>query len=172
MTFVVLFLLAVVWAIYLASWLRNRGMHRNVNSISSFSKHLSVLERTSPGGPLRPVAGYSGPVGRAQASPSMTRNELRRRRRDVLFGLAGAAVVTLGLAVVAGGPFLLLHLLVDVALAAYVVLLVRLKRLADDRRTKVRYLQPGATIATMSTLASPAVDEMPYLVPQRAASAQ
>jgi hypothetical protein len=166
-TFVVLFLLAVVWAVYLASWLRNRGMHRNVNSISSFSKHLSVLERTSPGASLRPVGGYSGPVGRPLgAGPAMSINDVRRRRRDVLFGLAGAAVVTFGLAVVVGGPFLLLHLLIDVALVGYVVLLVRLKRLAEDRRTKVRYLQPGATMA------GPVGAEVPYLVPQRAASAQ
>ena len=46
-TFVVLFLLAVIWAVYLASWIRSRSEHRSVNSISSFNKHLSVLERTS-----------------------------------------------------------------------------------------------------------------------------
>ena len=65
----VLFLLAVVWAIYIASWARSRTEHRSVNSISSFTKHLSVLERTTPGrssGPTR-LAGSPAPV-RSSAS--------------------------------------------------------------------------------------------------------
>jgi Flp pilus assembly protein TadB len=50
-TFVVLFILAVVWALYLASWLRSRAQgRRSNNSIASFNKHLSVLERARPAG--------------------------------------------------------------------------------------------------------------------------
>ena len=57
----VLFILAVVWALYLASWLRSRAQgRRNSNSIASFNKHLSVLERARPAGlqsePLRPAS--------------------------------------------------------------------------------------------------------------------
>lgn len=143
----VLFLLAVVWAVYLASWLRGRSEHRSVNSISSFSKHLSVLERTSPGhlgggrntvvtGSANRAANLYAPTRRG----GMRLSEARRRRRDVLFALGGAALVTLMLAVVAGGMFLWLHLAVDVLLATYVVLLVRSQQLASERRAKVRYL--------------------------------
>ena len=49
MTILVLFVLAVVWAVYLVSWIRSRTEHHRVNSISSFSNHLSILERAAPG---------------------------------------------------------------------------------------------------------------------------
>lgn len=160
-----LFLVAVGWAIYLASWLRSRTEHRSVNSISSFNKHLSVLERTSParaGLPAvssrRPAAqlppGY-GPVGRRSV---MSLDEARKRRRDVLFALAGTALVTLAAAVAIGGAFVALHLLTDVLLAGYVALLVRAQRLAVERQAKVRYLAP--------TMAA----DVPYLVTQSASA--
>jgi hypothetical protein len=72
----------------------------------------------------------------------MRLDEARRRRRDVLYGLLGAAFVTFALAVIAGGVLLWLHLLVDVLLVTYVALLVRAQRLAQERRAKVRYLAP------------------------------
>lgn len=149
----VLFLLAVVWAIYLASWFRSRVPHRNVNSISSFSRHLSVLERTSPSRqlgtgsgqwpserasvtPLYPPAHY-GSISRRSA---MSKGEARRRRRDVLYVLGGAALVTLLGAVALGGVFVWMHLLTDAALVAYTALLARAQHLASERRAKVRYL--------------------------------
>jgi hypothetical protein len=174
-TFVVLFLLAVIWAIYLASWLKSRGEHRSVNSISSFNKHLSVLERTSParqGVSAVPNRAPAGSVGYGPATygmatygmgrpPSvMTRSEARRRRRDVLFALGGAVLITLMLTVVLGGPFLWLQLLADALLVGYVVLLVRSQRLAVERRSKVRYLPPVG-VGDMD----PA-----YLVPQSASA--
>lgn len=175
MTFVVLFLLAVVWAVYVASWLRNRSEHRNVNSISSFSKHLSVLERTSPAGPYR--AGNAGPGYFPGCAPvaqpgSMTVGQARRRRRDVLFALVGAAAVTLVLAVVVGGSTVYLQLLADVLLVGYVVALVRAQRMAQDRRAKVRYLQPYAPsyAAVGRPSAATASGEVAYLVPRSASA--
>ncbi len=142
----VLFVLAVIWAVYLASWLRGRSEHRSVNSISSFNKHLSVLERTSPArqgsaGGGRSSVTYTG-YGPLRRPAAMTRGEARRRRRDVLFVLAGAVLVTLMLAVLAGGLLVYLQLLADVALVGYLGLLVHTQRLAADRRNKVRYLAP------------------------------
>lgn len=171
MTFVVLFVLAVIWAVYLASWLRGRVEHRSVNSISSFNKHLSVLERTSPArheaASMRPQGGSRGalpyptydPAGRRAGA--MSRSQARRRRRDVLFALAGAVLVTLMLAVLAGGMFVYLQLLADVALIAYVGLLLHTQRLATERRNKVRYLAP---VGSMGELDSP------YFVPQSASA--
>ena len=155
-----LFILAVVWAVYLVSWARSRSENRSVNSISSFSKHLSVLERTTPGGrssartrladspaPLR-----SGSLARPAFAPTryrpagtvMSRRQARERRKNVLFALVGAALVTLLLTLVVGGAFLYLHLLIDLMLVAYVVLLAQTQRLAVERQQKVRYLQPVA----------------------------
>lgn len=146
----VLFLLAALWAVYLASWFRGRS-ERSVNSISSFNKHLSVLERTSPArhglpavqthtsrATVTPLYGPVPVVGRRPGT--MTVSEARRRRRDVLFVLGGAALVTLLLAVVAGGIFVWMQVLADVLLLTYAGLLVRTQQLAADRRAKVRYL--------------------------------
>lgn len=154
MTFVVLFVLAVIWGVYLATWWFSRAEQRGVNSIASFSRHLSVLERTSParaaiGGSFgrssvsgRPVARPTplypavGPAPR----PRMSRAEVQRRRANVLFALAAAAVVTLLFVPFLGSFAFVLHLLVDVALVTYVVLLVRARKLRDEQRAKVRYL--------------------------------
>ncbi len=114
MTFVVLFILAVVWALYLASWLRSRAHHRSRNSISSFSRQLIVLDRTRSdevlGGstlPLgasgRPVVSSSSRLTYAPIDPlvrppqvrgflsgaPITRQDAQRRRRDVLLLLGG-----------------------------------------------------------------------------------
>ena len=142
----VLFILAVVWAVYLASWFRSRTEHRRVNSISSFNRHLSVLERTSPARhgisavarSPRPPSIY-GPV--RTAGPGMTLTDARRRRRDVLYALTGVALVGLVLAVTLGGPFVVLCVLAVALLAGYVVALVRAQQLAQERRAKVRYLR-------------------------------
>jgi hypothetical protein len=155
-TFVVLFILAVAWAIYLVNWARSRSEHRSVNSISSFNKHLSVLERTSPGrgaaptriagpAPQRSTASLARPAFAPtpyRRSAAMTRSQVRERRKNVLMGLAGAVMVTLVLAIGVGGPTIYLNLIADALLAAYVVVLVQMRRLAEERYAKVRYLQP------------------------------
>jgi hypothetical protein len=128
-----------------------------VNSISSFNKHLSVLERTSPGRGAAPTR-IAGPAPQRSAvslarpafaptpyrrSGTMSRHQARERRKNVLMGLAGAVMVTLVLAIGLGRSFLYLNLLADALLAGYVVLLVQLRRLAEERQHKVRYLQPA-----------------------------
>lgn len=145
----VLFILAVVWSVYLFTWFRARRDHRGVNSISTFSRHLSVLERTSPArpsgsslvarptgrpAPLYPAVGYQPP------RPAMSLDAARRRRRNVLYALAGAALATMVMIPFMGSMMVVLHLLVDVMLGAYIVLLVRTQRLAAERQDKVRYL--------------------------------
>jgi hypothetical protein len=165
-TFVVLFVLAVIWAVYLASWIRSRTEQRSVNSISSFNKHLSVLERTSPGRQSGAVGGSGGsgylPIhGSVRRNGGMTRSEARRRRRDVLFALSGAALVTLMLTVVLGGQFLWLQLATDVVLVGYVALLLNIRRIDVERRNKVHYLAPVGPGGEL---------DAPYLVPQSASA--
>ncbi len=70
----------------------------------------------------------------------MSRHQARERRKNILCTLAGAAVVTLTLTVFVGGPMVYLQLLTDLMLAAYVVALVQMRRLAEERQHKVRYL--------------------------------
>ena len=153
----VLFILAAVWAIYAVFWFRGRSEHRSVNSISSFSQHLSILERTSPRRSAPPTR-IAGPAPQAnpaslarpafapvsyRPAPTMTRRQARERRKNVLLGLASATLVTLALSVLIGGAFWYLQLLCDLLLVGYVFLLVQLQRVAMERQHKVRYLTPA-----------------------------
>lgn len=142
MTFLVLFVLAVVWAVYLVSWLRNRSSTRRVNSINSFSTHLSILGRTAPEAPVLPVAPRSAPLGSGQYfAPVRPRlSPQQKRRRDVLIGTAGATGATFLLSMLAGGVMWLLFLLCLGALVGYVALLVDAQKRKMERRTKVRPL--------------------------------
>lgn len=142
----VLVILAVVWAVYLASWLRSRNETRSVNSISSFSRHLSVLERTAPG--ARQGADFGAARSRAGLAPSMnvavvrrpTLSAAKKRRRDILVGLLTATSVTALAAWLMGGMFLVLFVLTLGLTGAYVALLAQTQRRAVEAQEKVRYL--------------------------------
>ena len=58
-------------------------------------------------------------------------------------------------------PFLMIHLVVDALLAAYVGLLLRAKRVAEERAIKVRYLAPARR---------PAAGSQPALALRRSAA--
>ncbi|MEA2973270.1 MAG: hypothetical protein QOG82_1728 [Actinomycetota bacterium] len=100
----------------------------------------------SGGGPTpgrAPVA-----PGRPRTSSSAAaRSRTLRRRRDVLTGLAATVVVTLLLAVVTSlaSMFVLLHLLADVLLIAYVALLIHQRNQAAAREMNVRFLPNTGT---------------------------
>ena len=82
------------------------------------------------------------------------RADVLRRRQQVLVGLMGATVVSLGGAVVGADPRLwVVHGLVVGASAAYLTALRRLKTLAVERRTKVRYF-PAAPASSPAAAAS------------------
>lgn len=142
MTFLVLFVLAVVWAVYLVSWVRSRTSHRRVNSISSFSNHLSILERTAPATVSVPVAPRTAPLqGGEYFAPHRPRlSPQKKRRRDVLFATAGATALTFLLGLAMGGAAWMLFLLSLAAFVGYVVLLANLQKQKLERRAKVRQL--------------------------------
>lgn len=116
--YVILVLLALLWGAFFVSWYRSRSAQR-VDSVARFSRHLSVLERATPGQvvPLRTVAPSERGVHRISSTPSVPRAvtvepapattltlaEAYQRRRTVLVGLAGSAAVTLVGALLAGG---------------------------------------------------------------------
>jgi hypothetical protein len=178
---VILFILAVLWAGLIYSWLRERRDGHSVNSISSFNKHLSTLERTSPANqgisvvsaepinpPSRPLVAPAspmafGPVNR-RPTAGMSVGMARRRRLNILVGLGGAVAVTLLLGLVmGGGRLLMVNVVLDLSLAAYVGLLVRAQRIGAERRSKVRYLP---TVARLSRQG----DRSPGLLLQRSAN--
>jgi len=132
--------LAIVWAIVLLpEAIKRLSGVRGSDSIRSFNNQLSSLQR--PGG--RSGAGAAAGSGRATVSGTSNVIDMRRRspqstaatrpvapavrkrRQEVLATLGAAAVLTLLCTVAFGGAFLWLHLLADVLLVAYVVLLVQ-----------------------------------------------
>ncbi|MEX1218436.1 MAG: hypothetical protein WEA11_07965 [Acidimicrobiales bacterium] len=152
MTILVLFVLAVVWAVYLVSWIRSRTEHRRVNSISSFSNHLSILERAAPGSSSStvPVAdGSTALRGSEYFAPHRPKlSPQKKRRRDILFGLAGATGVTLLGAFAFGGVMVFFFLLSLGSLGAYVALLANVQKQKIERQAKVRYMS-GSTIGAL-----------------------
>ena len=170
-TVLVLVILAMIWAaVLLPPYLQNRRESRPGDSIASFRRQLSVLERTTPDGRSRALGRLE--AGREQAdrrvvaayaarqvspatmnrsalghpgSAALRRAEARRRRRDVFLTLLGAVGVTFLLAVAMGGMVWMLHLAIDVAFAGYVALLVKVQQDSVEKELKVRYLPPAAS---------------------------
>ena len=166
MSLVVLLILAVVWGVFLVPQIvRARADRGPADSIGSFRNQLSMIEQSLPGGfhsrvsPINArrqpqVASYNRmPIGAPVGSPRLgaylppTRSELQKRRRDVLLSLLAAVVATLALGLLFR-PALVLNGFADVAFAAYVTMLVRVRTIAAERDVKVRYL-PGPVAAPM-----------------------
>ncbi len=165
-TFVILIALILLWGIVLVPpWIKKRS-HRSTSAdaIAVFSQQLSRLDRGSVDPdraavlPLRPAATGSlanGPTpaerqaslhARPGTSPlPRSADDARRRRRTVLLGLGAAAFVTLLGAIGVGGGFIVLHLLVDIALLGYVLLLVQYQRRLEEVHYKVRPIRPART---------------------------
>ncbi len=147
----VLLILALLWAaVLLPPILRSRNAGRQANPIGDYTQRLNVLGnhsvshlgRTSArprrhlqvvpsgarsGSTRRPVT-EARPPARAprpgQGAP--VASAAQKRRRDILFVLAGMAGASLLLLLVVRSPMVIfLQLLCDVALAAYIFLLIR-----------------------------------------------
>ncbi len=136
----VLVILAVVWAAVLVPpFVRNRRDGRPDNSVLSFRAQLSTLERATPGTTLRAHA----PAGRPVAAAPRASAAVKRRRRDVLVGLAGTSAFSLLLVLAFGGTLLtLFFLLTASAFGLYVYALRQLQLRALERDAKVRTLRP------------------------------
>jgi membrane protein implicated in regulation of membrane protease activity len=138
----VLFILAVIWAaVLLPPYLQNRSESRPADSISSFQRQLSVLERRAV--VVNPAL-RSTSQGRSFAAElpaiRLSRSEAKKRRRDVFFTLAGAAGLTFLMALLLGGPVWGLQVVCDLLLGAYTMMLIQTQQRAAERDTKVRYL--------------------------------
>ncbi len=134
--------------------LRRTGPHATRSVASDWSRGPSYGGRSSaPVTSLTARRAQSGsrPVGyssyapragaRAPMSVSVARSQAQRRRRDVFTALVAAAAGSLLVGLVPGLRIVLLvHLAIDILLAAYVALLIRQRSLAAEREMKVRFL--------------------------------
>lgn len=134
---------------------RSRVEGRPADSIKQFHRHLRVLNGTEPHGYSRTLTAQVGspvitaPATYRRSTPSSA--ELRRRRtlerrRNVLFVLTGLCVGTLLFAVVGGPKVFLVNVVCDLLLAGYVATLVRIRNVASERETKLRYLPRQAQV--------------------------
>ncbi len=140
--------LAVVWAVVLLPELvRKVAGSRHSDTIRSFNQQLSVLDRSGSPSPRPDESARPAPRGRSNVIDLSTRSGragsapapsaagvapvspwVRKRRQDVLIGLGSAAVLTLICTVAFGGAFLVLHLLADLILVAYLVALAQVRQ--------------------------------------------
>jgi hypothetical protein len=186
----VLLILAVLWAAVLVPpVLRSRSESRRRGSVGDFAPPLNAPsgKRARPGrsldavpaprlGSIRPP----GPAGHPSRGPRSRRAGSRpiasgaaapmtpaqRRRRNVLIILAGGAIASLLVGLVLGSPIpWIVHVLADVLLVVYVVMLVQYKK-----RGSLAALQndidtwPPASRST-GPLAHPRVPPRPKLAP-------
>ncbi len=173
MTTLVILALIAIWAtVLIYPILRARTEGGFGDSIGTFRRHLSVLERAAPNSvspanrlrlpqspgipPYRPgVRGRagSGPArsvpGRryspaAATAATVRRRKLQRRRRDVLFTLLTGMIGSLLLGFIPGLSMMLVVCAgFVVLLAGYVGLLIRLRNLATEREMKLTLLPPA-----------------------------
>jgi hypothetical protein len=128
--------LAVVWAIVLLpEFIRKVASGRHSDTIRSFNHQLSVLDRSGPDDraranviDLRSRAG--GQRRRSSVAAQPVPMSVRKRRQEVLTVLGAAAVLTLLCTVAFGGLFLVLHIVADILLVTYLVLLAQVNQAA------------------------------------------
>ncbi len=165
----VLLVLAVVWGVLLVSWLRSRRQNTAYDSVGTFRRHLTVLERAAPStvapanrlrtggvpGHVIPAyrprgAGRGGQSGRLGVAPGglrppsaadLRRRQAQRRRRDVFFVLLAGVVGSFLLAILPGMSIMWsVQVMFDIVFAFYLALLVRARNLAAERELKLTFM--------------------------------
>jgi hypothetical protein len=139
---VLLVVLAALWAAVLVpATLGSRTAHHDDRTMSGFSTAMRTLSRRSAGtqSDSRRIVVPTAAVTDARRKVLAAR---RRRRRLLLSRLLWAGGITLGLAVVLGGPWLAVHAAVDLVLVGVIVFLRReaLRTEAEQRAERRRLL--------------------------------
>jgi hypothetical protein len=160
LTIAVILILGILWvAVLVPPIMRARGNQGHGGSVSDFTHRLTSLGRVNGHRDRRSTRRTSN---RPLYVPTATTYSVgggmsaqQKRRRDVLVVLGGVVGVTLLLALVTRSPlFIFLQLVADVALGAYVYLLLQYKQRAQERGAKVSYLgaaEYGAPTTPFST---------------------
>lgn len=174
MSVIALLGLAVLWAIVLVPDLLRRGASlRRIDPIGQFAKNRSVLGHTtavggsafgrsrshlsSPSmidlrGP-RPVVDHR-PVSAARVAPRpVRRSRAEQRRQDVLTALIAAALLSFLGFTAFGGPMLVVHVIADVLLVAYVGLWLNVTK-RERQRAQVSHLYPSMPLNGLSVASS------------------
>lgn len=164
----VLLLLALVWGALLVSWLRSRTATTFSDSVGTFRRHLTVLEKATPTSvrpanrlndrpvpsPRATVRALSGPsadrgvaaAGRLVRPPAanaaaLRRRQAQKRRRDVFFAIMAGTVGSLLLALIPGLSVMwAVQVVFDLLLGSYCAVLVKLRNAAAERELKLRYM--------------------------------
>jgi hypothetical protein len=158
LTIVVLGVLAGIWAFVLgAPLVRAKARGTLGDSVGSFRRHLSVLERAAPT-TVAPANRLRGAGSRPLSPVTVRRRRAQRRRRDVLFILVVAIAGSLALSFIPGFRVMLaVNAVIDVLFLAYVGLLIRMRNLAAEREMKLTFLPPAALAAERAYRARRAV---------------
>lgn len=152
----VLLLLVVAWGWVLGRPLLQSLLSRSQRDpVGHFNRQLSVLGNAPRQSNALSSHGMGGsslgqPMGFSPIRPSM-----KRRRLQWCMALVIAAVVSLGLAVTAGGIFVWQHLLLDALLIGYVALAARTGALERERAAKVTNLRVVGSNGSSSNAAQP-----------------
>ncbi len=186
---VVILVLCILWAVVLIPpILRSKadsgnrqvsgGMGQVLSIFSSAAARVRGHDRDAGGvealmGPVGPVAPTNG-VGYGAPARTGGMSTSQRRRRDVLIGLLLAVGITLIMAAFSGGSivFFGLNIVCDVALGAYIYLLLQMKSRQPSRRTAVPpYELAGARrLRAVPPLAETSSGAEPMLALRRTAS--
>ncbi len=161
----VLLVLAAIWAaVIVVPLVRARTEGGLGDSIGSFRRHLSVLERAAPrrvapANRLRmtnvttSIPPYRGPVS-SNARPTSPRQSTtqrrlaQKRRRDVFVALVVGVAFSALLAMIPGLSIMwTVNIVVDLLFVGYVALLVRMRNLAAEREMKLTFLPTPAPLA-------------------------
>lgn len=134
--------LAVLWFVVIAWATRdNREAAHDGRSIDRYSHAMRVLSRRQPAKPATTSSGgrYIVVPGTRVTDPSHRTNAVLERRRKILHGLLVASGISFAGVLGLGGPWFVIHLLVDAALIGYVVTLRRIAlRTAEQARRERR----------------------------------
>ncbi|MCY3785316.1 MAG: hypothetical protein OXG47_01130 [bacterium] len=149
-TLVTIIILAALWLAVLAPrWLRRFSRYQgermfNVRATTSAvpswqgSSTVVALTGVKQISPMpRPALVAPGLAVDSDGIARRQRERARLRRRNVLIALAGSALITLVMAVSAGGAMIAAHLVIDGLLVAYVSALARRQRRVLERHAKV-----------------------------------
>lgn len=129
---VVILAIGLVWAAFLVPPILNSRRQTALASTAEYDRVAARLSRVQAAVPM----------------PAATRNGVLLRRRRILIGLIGLAVVSLGFAIVRSSlTALMFNLIVDGALAWYVAMLLQIKQSRSVTRLQPATFEAPAQVA-------------------------
>lgn len=143
MSILILVILALVWAVFLLKPVFQTKNLKKTNSISDFNYQLSVLSKNKSHS-HQPARFVSTPIQQNILMPAsksgslknvvkQTKSNQNKRKQQVLITLFSVVVASFLIALFAGTTFWVVNIITDLALATYVMLLLRLKNNSNEK---------------------------------------